>query len=131
LEVRLIDDVFRTLASDPTTIDRWSTGLNDYWPKIQVGLTDLPVEINALSERMNEQCKRSDEVISDPLDMLVELLQGYKVEKQRNFFIYNQFLFRIYVNDLKKHCKMNKKLFKKLIINKDVQQQQPLIHHQK
>jgi len=83
LEVRLIDDVFRTLASDPTTIDRWSTGLNDYWPKIQVGLTDLPVEINALSERMNEQCKRGDEVINDPLDMLVELLQGYKVRKKQ------------------------------------------------
>jgi hypothetical protein len=31
---------------------------------------------------MNEQCKRGDEVINDPLDMLVELLQGYKVKKK-------------------------------------------------
>jgi hypothetical protein len=81
LKFGLIDYIFRTLGSDPTTVDRWSTGPNDYWPKIQVGLTDLPVEMNALSERMNEQCKRSDEVINYPLDMLVELLQGYKVEK--------------------------------------------------
>ena len=29
-------------------------------------------------------------------------------------------MFRIYVNDLMKHYKMNKKLFKKQIINKDV-----------
>lgn len=38
--------------------------------------------MNALSERMKEQCKRDNEVINEHLDMLVELLQGYKVEKR-------------------------------------------------
>ncbi len=77
----------RTLGSDPTTIDRWATGHNDYWPRIQIGLVDLPVEMNALSERMNEQYKRDDEVINDHLDMLIELLQGYKVKEKIFFYI--------------------------------------------
>ncbi|CAF1258079.1 unnamed protein product [Rotaria sordida] len=67
----------QALASDSTSIDRWATGPNDYWPTIQIGLGSLPIEINAISERVNEQCKRNDEVINDHLDMLIELLQGY------------------------------------------------------
>lgn len=73
------NDPFSTLGSDSTTVDRWATGPNDYWPRIQVGLADLPLEMNALSERLKEQCKRDNEVINEHLDMLVELLQGYKV----------------------------------------------------
>ena len=78
----MIHDLFRTLGSDPTTVDRWAMGPNDYWPRIQVGLADLPMEMNALSERIKEQCKRDNEVINEHLDMLVELLQGYKVNKK-------------------------------------------------
>ncbi|CAF3528936.1 unnamed protein product [Rotaria sp. Silwood1] len=73
-----IEKALQTLGSDSTSIDRWATGPNDYWPTIQIGLGNLPVEINAISERINEQYKRDDEVISDHLDMLIELLQGYK-----------------------------------------------------
>jgi hypothetical protein len=43
--------------------------------------------MNALSERMNEQYKRDDEVINDHLDMLIELLQGYKVKEKIYFYI--------------------------------------------
>ncbi len=50
-----------------------------------MGLVDLPVEMNAISGRMTEQCKCDDEVINDHLDMLIELLQGYKVIKNRLF----------------------------------------------
>ena len=74
----------RTLGSDATTVDRWSTGSNDYWPTIQIGLADLPVELNAISERMKEQYKRDDELITDHVDMLIELLQGYKVRKKND-----------------------------------------------
>lgn len=80
--MEFINDWFRTLGSDPTTIDRWATGPNDYWPRIQVGLADLPVEMNALSERMKEQCQRDNEVINEHLDMLIDLLQGYKVNEE-------------------------------------------------
>lgn len=76
----------RTLSADATIIDRWATGPNDYWPSIQIGLTDLPVEMHAVAERLQEQRKRDDDVINDHLDMLIDLLQGYKVstdEKQR------------------------------------------------
>jgi hypothetical protein len=38
--------------------------------------------MNAVSERIHEQCKRDDDVINDHLDMLIELLQGYKVTKE-------------------------------------------------
>jgi hypothetical protein len=78
--------LIRTLGSDSTTIDRWATGPNDYWPTIQIGLADLPVEINAISERMKEQYKRDDEVINDHVDLLIELLQGYKVRRDQIFF---------------------------------------------
>ncbi|CAF0978841.1 unnamed protein product [Adineta steineri] len=73
-----IEKTFQALSSESTNIDRWATGSNDYWPTIQVGLADLPVEMSAISERIHEQCKRDDEVISDHLDMLIDLLQGYK-----------------------------------------------------
>ena len=73
--------MFRILGSDSTTIDRWATGPNDYWVTIQIGLTDLPSEMHAISERINERYKRDDEVINDYVDMLIELLHGYKVRK--------------------------------------------------
>jgi hypothetical protein len=79
LKFELIYYLFRALGSDPTTVDRWSTGFNDYWPRIQTGLLDLPIEMSTLSERLNEQYKRDDDVINDHLDMLIDLLQGYKV----------------------------------------------------
>ena len=69
----------RLISTDSTQIEQWATGLNDYWPSIQSGLVELPVEINAVAERMHEQCKREDEMINDHLDMLIELIQGYKV----------------------------------------------------
>ena len=67
------------ISTDSTRIERWATGLNDYWPTIQSGLVELPTEINAVAECFNEGYKWEDEIISDHLDMLVELLQGYKV----------------------------------------------------
>ncbi|CAF2111609.1 unnamed protein product [Rotaria magnacalcarata] len=73
-----IEKALQTLGSDSTNVDRWATGPNDYWPTIQTGLGSLPIEVNAISQRMNEQFKRDDQVISDHLDMLVDLLQGYK-----------------------------------------------------
>ncbi|CAF3308812.1 unnamed protein product [Rotaria socialis] len=73
-----IEKTLQTLGSDSTNVDRWATGPNDYWPTIQTGLGSLPIEVNAISERMNEQFKRNDQVISEHLDMLVDLLQGYK-----------------------------------------------------
>ncbi|CAF2719761.1 unnamed protein product [Rotaria sp. Silwood2] len=72
-----IEKTLQTIGSDSTSIDRWATGPNDYWPTIQVGLSNLPVEIDAISERINEQYKRDDEVINDHFDLLIELLQGY------------------------------------------------------
>jgi len=107
----------RLISTDTTQVERWATGLNDYWPTIQSGLVELPIEINAVAERINEECKHEDEVINDHLDMLIELLQGYKVRKKKNTFfgcIILRFLFeRIYVNDLKKHYKSNNELFTK------------------
>jgi hypothetical protein len=73
----------RLISTDTTQVERWATGLNDYWPTIQSGLVELPIEINAVAERINEQCKHEDEVINDHLDMLIELLQGYKVTKRK------------------------------------------------
>ena len=67
------------ISTDSTDVQRWATGLNDYWPTIQTGLIELPVEMSAVSERIHEECVREDEVINDHLDMLIELLQGYKV----------------------------------------------------
>lgn len=96
-------------------------GPNDYWPRIQVGLADLPMEMNALSERMKEQCKRDNEVINEHLDMLVELLQGYKVhEKMFSTLDSSIFLHRIYANDSKILYKTNRKLCKNSAINRDV-----------
>ena len=116
----LTNDLFRALGSDPSSIDRWATGPNDYWPRIQVGLADLPMEMNALSERVKEQCKRDDEVINEHLDMLVELLQGYKV----NLFLLDEIpslqLDRIYANDWKTLSITNKKRCKKPAINRSV-----------
>ncbi|CAF5095423.1 unnamed protein product [Rotaria sp. Silwood1] len=66
------------LGSDSTTIDRWATGPNDYWATIQIGLTDLPSEMNAISERINERYTRDDEAINDHFHLLIDLLQGYK-----------------------------------------------------
>jgi hypothetical protein len=68
------------ISTDSTQVERWATGLNDYWPTIQSGLIELPVEINAIAERINEGSKCEDEMINDHLDMLIELLQGYKVK---------------------------------------------------
>lgn len=70
---------FRLISTDSTQIERWATGLNDYWPTIQKGLLDIPVEINAIAERIHEEGKHEDEMINDHLDMLIELLQGYRV----------------------------------------------------
>lgn len=69
----------RTLSADTSNIDRWATGPNDYWPAIQIGLASLPAEINAVSERLNGQVQRDSELINEHLDMLVDLLEGYKV----------------------------------------------------
>lgn len=44
--------------------------------------------MNAISERINERCKRDEDLISDQLDMLIDLLQGYKVSKKTNLFSY-------------------------------------------
>jgi hypothetical protein len=77
----------RLISTDSTEIERWATGLNDYWPSIQTGLVHLPVEINAIAERLHEECKHEDEMINDHLDMLIELIQGYKVTKHRRFAI--------------------------------------------
>lgn len=71
--------MFRALGTDLTTIDRWATGPNDYWPRIQQGLTSLPAEMNKLSVQIKDQYQRVDEIIADHLDALIELLQGYKV----------------------------------------------------
>ncbi|CAF1157950.1 unnamed protein product [Rotaria sordida] len=73
-----IEKTLQILGSDSTTIDRWATGPNDYWATIQIGLTDLPSEMNAISERINERYKRDDEVINDHFHLLIDLLQGYK-----------------------------------------------------
>lgn len=83
-----IEKCLQLISTDATPIERWATGLNDYWPTIQTGLVSLPVEINAIAERLLEQCKREDEMITDQLDMLVELIQGYKVcdERLKVFF---------------------------------------------
>jgi hypothetical protein len=35
---------------------------------------------------MKEQYKRDDEVINDHVDLLIELLQGYKVRRDQIFF---------------------------------------------
>ena len=67
------------MSTDTSNIDRWATGPNDYWPAIQIGLASLPAEINALSERLNGQVQRDNELINEHLDMLVDLLEGYKV----------------------------------------------------
>lgn len=75
----IISPLARSITADTTEVQRWATGLNDYWPTIQNGLGELPVEINAVSERIYEECKREDDMINDHLDMLIELLQGYKV----------------------------------------------------
>ena len=37
--------------------------------------------MNAVSEQINEQYKRDDLVFDDHLDLLVDLLQAYKVKK--------------------------------------------------
>jgi hypothetical protein len=88
--------------------------------------------MNALSGRIKEQCKRDDEVINEHLDMLIELLLGYKVTEWILFsYRIHSFLVRIYVNDSKKLYKTNKKPHKKPIINKDVQRMQLPIHQLK
>ena len=69
------------LSSDTTRVERWATGLNDYWSRIQSGLVELPIEINAIADRLYEQTKNEDEMINDHLEMLIELLQGYRVER--------------------------------------------------
>lgn len=89
---------FRLISTDTTRIERWATGLNDYWPTIQNGLCELPIEVNAVAERINEECKREDEVINDHLDMLIELLQGYKVRENNNFFSINMISCILYKN---------------------------------
>ncbi|CAF0927168.1 unnamed protein product [Adineta ricciae] len=73
-----IEKALQLISTDSTEVQRWATGLNDYWPTIQTGLVELPIEMNAVSERIREECIREDEVINDHLDMLIELLQGYK-----------------------------------------------------
>ncbi|CAF4298706.1 unnamed protein product, partial [Didymodactylos carnosus] len=60
------------------SVDRWALGVNEYWSTIQKGLSQLPMELNAVAERITEQYKREDELISDHIDMLIDLLQGYK-----------------------------------------------------
>lgn len=71
--------MYRLISTDETRIERWATGPNDYWPTIQTGLVQLPYEISAISERLHEACRNEDDIINDHLDMLIELLQGYKV----------------------------------------------------
>ena len=107
----------RLISTDSTQVERWATGLNDYWPTIQRGLVDIPIEINAIAERINDECKCEDEMINDHLDMLIELLQAYKVKP---FFVFlslslefGMFIERISVNDLKKLYKTNNVQFKK------------------
>jgi hypothetical protein len=78
--------LFRLISTESTQVERWATGLNDYWPTIQNGLIELPIEINAIGERINEECKCEDDIINDHLDMLIELLQAYKVPKKVLFF---------------------------------------------
>lgn len=73
-----IEKSLQLLSTDSTQIERWATGLNNYWPTIQTGLTELPAEVNAVASRINESCKCEDEIINDHVDMLIELLQGYK-----------------------------------------------------
>ena len=70
---------FSSLNLDSSVIDRWATGPNDYWPSIQAGLSVLPVEINSVSERIADQCKRDEAIVNEHFDMLVDLLQGYQV----------------------------------------------------
>jgi len=78
--------LFRLISTESTQVERWATGLNDYWPTIQNGLIELPIEINAIGERINEECKCEDDIINDHLDMLIELLQAYKVPEKKSFF---------------------------------------------
>jgi len=112
------------LSTDSTKVERWATGLNNYWPTIQTGLTELPAEVNAVAKRINEACQCEDEIINDHVDMLIELLQGYKVEFNEKKFSFSikmiSVFVRIYVNVLKIHYKSNKKLFNELRIKIDV-----------
>ncbi|CAF3830330.1 unnamed protein product, partial [Adineta steineri] len=73
-----IEKALQSISTDSTQVQRWATGPNDYWPTIQNGLNELPIEINAVAERIKEECIHEDEIINDHLDMLIELLQGYK-----------------------------------------------------
>ncbi|CAF0910447.1 unnamed protein product [Didymodactylos carnosus] len=73
-----IEKQIQSLSTDTTEVDRWALGVNEYWSTIQKGLSQLPMELNAVAERITEQYKREDELISDHIDMLIDLLQGYK-----------------------------------------------------
>ena len=108
--------MFRALGTDLTTIDRWATGPNDYWPRIQQGLTNLPAEVNKLSLQIKDQYQRVDEIIADHLDALIELLQGYKVISVNilaSAVLFFALLLRIYANDLMKLYKSNIRQHKK------------------
>jgi hypothetical protein len=76
------------LSNDAALVDRWATGPNDYWPAIRIGLGTLPVEINAVAERILEQYKRDDQILSEHLDLLIDLLQGYKVRLNEKHSIF-------------------------------------------
>ena len=101
-------------------MQRWATGLNDYWPTIQTGLVELPIEMNAVSERIREECIREDEVINDHLDMLIELLQGYKVQDCKCLLRSQCSFCRTYAKDLRSLSNWNNELFTKQQIKTDV-----------
>ena len=85
LKLRLIECLvrFRALSSDSTMIDQWAMGSNNCWLTIQTVLANLPIEINAVSEKINEQYQRNDEAIGEHLDILIDLLQAYKVRQSK------------------------------------------------
>ncbi|CAF0967319.1 unnamed protein product [Adineta ricciae] len=77
-EFSTMEKTLQTLSTDSTKVDRWATGANDYWPLIQLGLAQLPVEMGAVSERLQEQYRRDEDIINDHLDLLIDILYGYK-----------------------------------------------------
>ena len=76
------------------------------------------MEITALAERINEQCKRDDDVIDDHLDALIELLQGYKVRRKLSHSV-PIVRFRTCANDWKTPFKRSRKPFRRPAISRD------------
>ncbi|XP_064631538.1 sorting nexin-8-like isoform X2 [Lineus longissimus] len=67
-----------SLSSDSTVLTSWATGANNTWSQLKAGFKKICIEFAAISDKSAEKAKREDELVSEVVNILLDLVVAYR-----------------------------------------------------